>query len=285
MANVKNITDLPIAESTEGLNLIVNDNGAAKQIDSVEIAGAKSWNDLKDKPFGEGEDVMFEGIVTFTDWEAFFDMNHKMVAGGTYTLNIDGAEFTFIYYGSSVVLNDFVTVDNGYIDYRMRADGDCSVRIYGTVIKYLDDKYMHPTINHTHSFGSFGLEPRPPYIDYELASKDTPYTIAEDYPKDMWDLLCHTIAYCDMLNRQQNSDNIKFQLMNNLKAICRLDEDIIIGYTEGILSDIDVNDNGEFKILVFNGSFKLNYDETTKEVTQTYNYLKGGFIEQTINYD
>jgi hypothetical protein len=30
MASLKNITDLPVAESAEGLNLIVNDNGAAK---------------------------------------------------------------------------------------------------------------------------------------------------------------------------------------------------------------------------------------------------------------
>ena len=32
MTKLKNITDLPLAESIEGLNLIVNDNGAAKQI-------------------------------------------------------------------------------------------------------------------------------------------------------------------------------------------------------------------------------------------------------------
>lgn len=38
MANLKNITDLPVAESAEGLNLIVNDNGAAKQIAAGAIA-------------------------------------------------------------------------------------------------------------------------------------------------------------------------------------------------------------------------------------------------------
>lgn len=32
MVNLKNITDVPVAEFAEGLNLIVNDNGAAKQI-------------------------------------------------------------------------------------------------------------------------------------------------------------------------------------------------------------------------------------------------------------
>jgi hypothetical protein len=30
MANLKSIVDLPLIESAEGLNLIVNDNGAAK---------------------------------------------------------------------------------------------------------------------------------------------------------------------------------------------------------------------------------------------------------------
>lgn len=39
MANLKNITDLPIAESAEGLNLIVNDNGTAKQIAASAIGG------------------------------------------------------------------------------------------------------------------------------------------------------------------------------------------------------------------------------------------------------
>lgn len=70
MINLKNITELPVAESTNGLNLIVNDNGAAKQIaasavgkvktvngtkpdasGNVQIDTTSSWNDLKDKPF------------------------------------------------------------------------------------------------------------------------------------------------------------------------------------------------------------------------------------------
>lgn len=42
MANFKNITDLPVAESAEGLNLIVNDNGSAKQIaaDKIGVGGS-----------------------------------------------------------------------------------------------------------------------------------------------------------------------------------------------------------------------------------------------------
>lgn len=50
MATLKDITKLPLAESAEGVNLIVNDNGAAKQI-AANAVGVKSWNDLEDKPF------------------------------------------------------------------------------------------------------------------------------------------------------------------------------------------------------------------------------------------
>ncbi len=41
MANLKNITELPVVESADGLNLIVNDNGAAKQI-AVSAVGVQA---------------------------------------------------------------------------------------------------------------------------------------------------------------------------------------------------------------------------------------------------
>jgi hypothetical protein len=41
MANLKSITELPVAESAEGLNLIVNDNGSAKQI-AASAVGAQA---------------------------------------------------------------------------------------------------------------------------------------------------------------------------------------------------------------------------------------------------
>lgn len=37
MANLKNITELPVTNFTEGLKLIVNDNGATKQLSVTEI--------------------------------------------------------------------------------------------------------------------------------------------------------------------------------------------------------------------------------------------------------
>ena len=44
MASLKNITELPVAESAEGLNLIVNDNGAAKQIAAGAVGAQADWN-------------------------------------------------------------------------------------------------------------------------------------------------------------------------------------------------------------------------------------------------
>jgi hypothetical protein len=78
MPNLKNITDLPVVESADGLNLIVEDNGSAKRIAADRIEGkvksvngimpdengnvkvetASSWNDLTDKPFYEETKVV-----------------------------------------------------------------------------------------------------------------------------------------------------------------------------------------------------------------------------------
>ena len=44
MANLKNITELPVAESAEGLNLIVNDNGRAKQIAASAVGAQADWS-------------------------------------------------------------------------------------------------------------------------------------------------------------------------------------------------------------------------------------------------
>jgi hypothetical protein len=61
MANLKNITDLPVVESAEGLNLIVNDNGSAKQIAASAVGAQADWAEtdetspafVKNKPVEE----------------------------------------------------------------------------------------------------------------------------------------------------------------------------------------------------------------------------------------
>ena len=59
MANLKNIIELPLAESAEGLNLIVNDSGSAKQIAASEVGAQADFSVtdenspafVKNKPF------------------------------------------------------------------------------------------------------------------------------------------------------------------------------------------------------------------------------------------
>lgn len=46
MASLKSITDLPMAENTGDLNLIVNDNGMAKQINANFLSENSNSNDL-----------------------------------------------------------------------------------------------------------------------------------------------------------------------------------------------------------------------------------------------
>lgn len=75
MANLKNITDLPVAESAEGLNLIVNDNGAAKQIPASAVGAQADWNVsdasnpafIKNKPVAEYDLSIKLHPIGFTD--------------------------------------------------------------------------------------------------------------------------------------------------------------------------------------------------------------------------
>lgn len=45
MANIKNITDVPVATSIDGLNFLVNDNGSAKQIAASAVGAQADWNE------------------------------------------------------------------------------------------------------------------------------------------------------------------------------------------------------------------------------------------------
>lgn len=108
MANLKNITELPVAESAEGLNLIVNDNGVAKQIAADSVGKVKtvngtepdehgnveveipegfsgSWNDLSDKPFYTETDA--DGNETVHKIDAKYLPDYDLVIEGTYVNN------------------------------------------------------------------------------------------------------------------------------------------------------------------------------------------------------
>lgn len=48
MTNLKNIADLPVAESVDNLNLIVNQNGSAKQIASSAVGAQADWTETNE---------------------------------------------------------------------------------------------------------------------------------------------------------------------------------------------------------------------------------------------
>ena len=89
MANLKNITELPIAESAEGVNLIVNDNGAAKQIAASEVGAQADWTEtnenspayIKNKPHRE---LMYEWNFEASEnpddcvWELYENVNEDL---------------------------------------------------------------------------------------------------------------------------------------------------------------------------------------------------------------
>lgn len=77
MANLKSITELPVATSADGVNLIVNDNGYAKQIAAGAVGAQADWNVkdeanpafVKNKPFYDTREysefnLTFDGDLT-----------------------------------------------------------------------------------------------------------------------------------------------------------------------------------------------------------------------------
>lgn len=91
MANLKNITDLPVAESAEGLNLIVNDNGSAKQIAASAVGAQADWAEMdetspafiKNKPVEEW-DLDFTCNITFNTEIGDFDEPVFTINTGTF---------------------------------------------------------------------------------------------------------------------------------------------------------------------------------------------------------
>lgn len=119
MANLKNITELPVAESAEGLNLIVNDNGSAKQIAASAVGAQANWTEtdesnpafIKNKPTKElmyewnfnADDEVFEMIENVDDDLIWLvaqseDVDSEVVVStyGMYGYEVDGEQTTAI---------------------------------------------------------------------------------------------------------------------------------------------------------------------------------------------
>lgn len=86
MANLKNITDVPVVESAEGLNLIVNDNGAAKQVPANLVGGTQNTFiiDITNLTPDNFMDAAYGNTVK----EALLNGQIVFVYDGTYYFNI-----------------------------------------------------------------------------------------------------------------------------------------------------------------------------------------------------
>ena len=93
MANFKNITDLPVAESAEGLNLIVNDNGSAKQIAASAVGAQADWAEMdenspafiKNKPVEEWDlDIACNLVFSAENNNYNLEASEYIVNSGTF---------------------------------------------------------------------------------------------------------------------------------------------------------------------------------------------------------
>lgn len=149
MLNLKNITDLPVADSIEGLNLIANDNGSAKQIPAssvgkvktvngvnpdesgnVQIDTASSWNDLKDKPFYDArQTVVIEWDGNASGWCKVSDLTPPLSV-------LEAATGTFYIFGSTS------NISNISFNIDQFSDGNVMVSSsYGLMVVYAEKTY------------------------------------------------------------------------------------------------------------------------------------------------
>lgn len=104
MANLKNITELPVANSASGLNLIVNDSGTAKQIAASKVGAQADWSVtdntnpafIKNKPTIPAAQVQADWNVTNTSSPAFIknkpDSSTYVIDSESYTYGDDALD-------------------------------------------------------------------------------------------------------------------------------------------------------------------------------------------------
>lgn len=94
MANLKNITELPVAESAEGLKLIVNDNGAAKQIAASAVGAQADFAiaDENDPGFIKNKPEVAQADWTETDETSAAFIKNKPHRELVYEWNFEASE-------------------------------------------------------------------------------------------------------------------------------------------------------------------------------------------------
>lgn len=118
MSNLKSITDLPLATSPEGLNLIVNDGGAAKQIAASAVGAQADWAEMnenspsfiKNKPTIKSRELIYSQEFSLEEEVQEFIQNLDNIA--EYFNNDTSLEIEIAQYGYN--LDSGVLVDDCY---------------------------------------------------------------------------------------------------------------------------------------------------------------------------
>ncbi len=100
MSNLKKITEVPVVENVENINLIANSNGAAVQVAANQIGAQADWNEtdesspafIMNKPTSLGGSVVMYGIYNgiydingnSVTWEEFAEAFHNGVVRYSY---------------------------------------------------------------------------------------------------------------------------------------------------------------------------------------------------------
>lgn len=93
MANFKSIADVPVTESAEGLNLIVNDGGSAKQIPASQVGAQADWSvtDETSPAFVKNKPAVSQADWNVTDETSPAFIKNKPAGGYLVEANADNA--------------------------------------------------------------------------------------------------------------------------------------------------------------------------------------------------
>lgn len=176
MANLKNITELPMAESAEGLNLIVNDNGSVKQIVASEVGAQADWNEMnensasyiKNKPFWGSEIIETTLIdqltLNFTNTGFYGQQTTdpiEIIENENYVVTFDGVQYNcvafFHNYGNHASIGNeanmngpaydipfFITINSGRTIIFANSIGEHTISVVKRHqdIQKIDEKYL-----------------------------------------------------------------------------------------------------------------------------------------------
>lgn len=123
MANLKHITELPVAESADGLNLIVNDNGSAKQIAASAVGAQADWTieDASSPAYIVNKPLIapltLNAEQDYSEDTATGDLVLASILAGRQILvrvpNADGGTYTAIY--SPILMYQLPNCENQYL--------------------------------------------------------------------------------------------------------------------------------------------------------------------------